>query len=138
MKVRIERITWRLHILTIVMFIILMYGCSGTGYSQTILLDLSIENGVMTPNDILVTHQDKIIINVTSDKRGSIHIHGYDLEQYFEKGKQAKLEFEAYATGKFNIAFHGSGEHDDHSGAHSDHRGSHEEFIIGSLTVNPD
>jgi heme/copper-type cytochrome/quinol oxidase subunit 2 len=128
-----------IYLVTVIISIIgIGYGCSGSGLSKAILLDVSIENRVMNPEDIVITHQDKVTINITSDKSGSIHIHGYNIEQVFEKGKQAKLEFQAYATGKFNIAFHGSGQQNDNLGGHSHDGGIHEEFIIGSLTVNPD
>ena len=116
---------------------IAIIGCGGSE-PETINVDVSIQGRTMAPSEIVVNHDDRLVMNISSDEPGLIHIHGYDVDQEIKKGDILKLELDAYATGMFKIAFHTVGAEDHSSHARSaDHETESKEIIIGSLKVNP-
>ena len=116
---------------------IAIIGCGGSE-PETINIDASIEGRTMAPSEIVVNHDDRLVMNISSDEPGLIHIHGYDVEQEIKKGDILKLELDAYATGMYKIAFHIVDAEDHSSHAHSaDNETESKEIIIGSLKVNP-
>ena len=119
------------YILVYILIVFTVAACSGSATTETVSIDVSIDGETMRPKDIVVTHNDLLVMNITSDRSGSIHVHGYNLEHSVEQGVRSSFEMNAHATGKFNIAFHNSG----HGHGHS---AEHDEVIIGSLTVRPD
>ena len=119
------------YILVYILIVFTVAACSGSATTETVSIDVSIDGETMRPKDIVVTHNDLLVMNITSDRSGSIHVHGYNLEHSVEQGVRSSFEMNAHATGKFNIAFHNS----DHGHGHS---AEHDEVIIGSLTVRPD
>ena len=144
-----------LYGLALTAFILSATACS-TSTPQTIDLDVSIKNYSMAPNTIIVEHNDTLVLNLSSDQEGTIHIHGYDMKQDVSPKTKSQLILKSHATGKYNIAFHpktahraetteSSGEaHEDHEEHHSDHSQSTEEghskddeLIIGHLEVHP-
>ena len=144
-----------LYVLALTTFILSVTACS-TSTPQTINLDVSINNGNMVPNIIVVDHNDTLVMNLSSDQEGTIHIHGYDIKQAVSPKAKSQLILKSHATGKYRIAFHAntghndetthsSGEaHHDHEETHSDHSEltesngpQHEELFIGHLEIHP-
>ena len=77
-----------------------------TSAPEIVELDISITNKSMTPNEISVKQNDTLVMNISSDEDGSIHIHGYDIEKTISKNMAQQLKLDVYATGIYNIAFH--------------------------------
>ncbi len=77
---------------------------------QESVVAVSFSNDVMTPETIRVKQDDQVTLNLESDRPGSFHIHGYDLEQEAVVGEVTRFEFVANATGRFVINFHGAAE----------------------------
>ena len=82
-------------------------------------IDLAVENGAMTPDEVEVGEGDRVRLRVTSDEPLEIHLHGYDLEREVAAGEPATLSFEADLTGRFEMEDHES------------------EEVLGVLTVQP-
>ena len=64
----------------------------------------------MSPETIQVKQGDNVTLNLETDRPGSFHIHGYDLEKEAAVGEVTEFQFEASATGRFRINFHGMAE----------------------------
>jgi hypothetical protein len=71
---------------------------------------VSFANDRMTPETIQVEQGDNVTLNLKTDRPGSFHIHGYDLEQEAIVGAVTRFQFVANATGRFRINFHGASE----------------------------
>ena len=71
---------------------------------------VSFVNDVMTPETIQVKQGDDVTLNLETDRPGSFHIHGYDLQQETVVGEVTRFQFLANATGRFRINFHGAAE----------------------------
>jgi hypothetical protein len=69
---------------------------------------LRIENGRVPENVrlIRVTQGDVVRLQWRSDRRVTLHLHGYDIEKVVAPGKVTSLMFTAYATGRFPINLH--------------------------------
>ena len=68
--------------------------------------DISIEGGEMSPAEISVKEGDRVTLRVGSEKPMELHLHGYDVEQEVEPGREAKLQFKADLTGRFELEDH--------------------------------
>ena len=82
---------------------------SGAGVPESVVA-VSFTNDNMTPKTIRVKQGDQVTLNLESDRPGSFHIHGYDLEQEVAVGEVTPFRFLANATGRFGINFHGVAE----------------------------
>jgi hypothetical protein len=71
-------------------------------------VDVSIEGGSMSPGEISVNQGDTVALRVSTDEPTELHVHGYDLEQEVEPGREAEIDFEADLTGRFEIEDHES------------------------------
>ncbi|MDE2940552.1 MAG: hypothetical protein OXR67_16780 [Chloroflexota bacterium] len=71
---------------------------------------VSFVNDVMTPETIQVKQGHNVTLNLETDRPGSFHIHGYDLQQETVVGEVTQFQFVANATGRFRINFHGVAE----------------------------
>ena len=71
---------------------------------------VSFFNDAMTPETIRVKQGDKVTLNLETDRPGSFHIHGYDLQQEAVVGEVTQFQFVANATGRFRMNFHGVAE----------------------------
>ncbi len=111
----------------------------------------------LIPKIIRVKQNDRVTLKIKTMQNGSMHLHGYDIENEVKKGELGNLFFEANATGRFKITFHSKEEHGhkkekdggheaegNHSEGTSDHgdhgdHGEHEEEeqAIGYLEVYP-
>ena len=92
----------------------------------------------LDPGIIKVGQNDTVTLKIEADKPGSIHLHGYDLEQDVTSGDITEFVFLADASGRFRIAFH-SAEVDHHqaSGAHHHEVADGKELDVGFLEVQP-
>jgi hypothetical protein len=54
------------------------------------------------------TKGENAAIDVTSDKAGEIHLHGYDIEKQVGPGKTTELRFKADIEGVFDLEDHAS------------------------------
>ena len=70
-------------------------------------LGVSLADDRLVPETIQVKHGDLVTLNLETDRPGTFHIHGYDLQQEAVVGEVTEFQFEANATGRFRINFHG-------------------------------
>lgn len=90
----------------------------GGGTSRT--FDVTVTNGSsMSPDHLSAKAGDTITINITSDRAGEVHLHGYDIPFDTEPGKVASHTFKASQTGDFDIEWEATSTH------------------LGDLAVNP-
>jgi FtsP/CotA-like multicopper oxidase with cupredoxin domain len=83
-------------------------------------VEVAIEDGAMTPEEIEVGEGDRVTLKMTtSGPPTEVHLHGYDLEKEVEPGERATLSFEANLTGRFEIEDHET------------------EEVLGTLLVQP-
>ena len=68
--------------------------------------DVAIKDGEMSPDEISVSKGDTVTLRVASDKPTELHVHGYDVEQEVEPGRETEIDFEADLTGRFEIEDH--------------------------------
>jgi Cupredoxin-like domain len=92
------------------LFLVLRPGPSQTEAPRESTIDLSVEDGAMTPEEIEVGEGDRVRLRITSDEQMGIHLHGYDIEREVTPGEPATLSFEADLTGRFEIEDHESEE----------------------------
>lgn len=74
-------------------------------------IELALHGGRL-PDDrrvIRVQRGDEVTLWWTSDRRCTLHLHGYDLETALAPGVPAAMRFTARATGRFPIELHGPG-----------------------------
>jgi hypothetical protein len=75
---------------------------SGVGTSKRI--DVTVTGGKsMSPSTWTAHHKDLVIINITSDSDGEVHLHGYDIPFPVTKGVPFTKSFVADITGDFPI-----------------------------------
>jgi hypothetical protein len=94
------------------LFLVLRPGPSQTGADapRERTIDLAVEDGAMTPDEVEVGEGDRVRLRVTSEEPIAIHLHGYDLEREVAPGEPATLSFEADLTGRFDMEDHESEE----------------------------
>jgi hypothetical protein len=78
------------------------------GGPQNRTFDVSIEGGEMRPGEISVHKDDTVTLRVNTDEPTELHLHGYDVERKVEPGQEAKLQFKADLTGRYEIEDHES------------------------------
>ncbi len=69
---------------------------------------LRIENGRVPANmrHIRVKQGDVVKLQWSTDRRLSVHLHGYDIEKPVEPGAVTDMTFTARATGRFSVEPH--------------------------------
>jgi heme/copper-type cytochrome/quinol oxidase subunit 2 len=144
-----------LGVLTALTLVILVSACSASK-PETINLEVSIRAGTMIPNKIVVKHNDTLVMHLSSDQQGSLHIHGYDIKLEVTPKTESQLILKSDATGMYKIAFHTYASHHsegkesskevlhDHEktrAAYSEptqpNSSKDEELIIGYLEIHP-
>jgi heme/copper-type cytochrome/quinol oxidase subunit 2 len=78
------------------------------GGPQDRTFDVSIKDGEMSPEEISVNQDDTVTLRVRTDEPTELHVHGYDVEQEVEPGREAEIGFEADLTGRFEMEDHES------------------------------
>jgi hypothetical protein len=73
----------------------------------------------MQPSELSVHHNDTVIINLTSDTTGEVHLHGYNIAFDTVAGQVVSHTFKAVNTGTFPIDWESTSTH------------------LGDLVVNP-
>jgi hypothetical protein len=77
--------------------------------------ELRVIEGVLEGDDVLrVTQGDTLRILLDSDRRLTVHLHGYDLEVSAAPGSPGELVFEAEFSGRFPVEIHAHGSDADH------------------------
>jgi len=76
------------------------------GGPQNRTFDVSIKGGEMRPGEISVHKDDTVTLRVDTDEPTELHLHGYDVEQEVQPGQEAKLQFKADLTGRYEIEDH--------------------------------
>jgi len=61
------------------------------------------------PQVIKLKRDDKVTLNVLSDRADELHVHGYDLQLKLAPDQTATLQFAAKRTGRFTLELHKSG-----------------------------
>jgi hypothetical protein len=79
-------------------------------------IPVRLTGGRLDPGTIRVGQNDSVTLNLESDQPGTLHLHGYDLEQEVKAGEVTGFMFVADASGRFRIAFHAAGEDHQESG----------------------
>ncbi len=77
------------------------------GMVQQAVVAVNFTNDQLSPETIRVKQGDNVTLNLNTDRPGSFHIHGYDLEKKAAVGEVTAFQFKANATGRFGINFHG-------------------------------
>ena len=57
-----------------------------------------------------VTQGDVVVVNITSNQAGEVHLHGYNLTAKVSPARAAKWRFTAHATGRYRIEWHAAGD----------------------------
>ena len=87
---------------------------------NSVTFNLEIKNSKLNidSSTLKVTQGDQVVLNIIkSDEEGIFHLHGYGLATRVGLEKSGTIEFEANATGIFEMAFHPHStemKHDDH------------------------
>jgi len=83
-------------------YIWITYSSSGPVTSKRI--DVTVTGGKsMSPSTWTARQNDRVIINITSDTDGEVHLHGYDIKWGLTQGLPWTISFIADKTGDFPI-----------------------------------
>ena len=78
----------------------------GSAEPEEVEISVSLRDKQMTPETIQVSQHDTVTLKIDSDAPGSLHLHGYNIEQAVTLGTIEDFVFAADATGRYRIAFH--------------------------------
>ncbi len=95
----------------------------GGAEPQDVEVSVTIRDDLMSPDTVMVNHNDKVTLKIDSDIPGAFHLHGYDIEQEVVPGDVADLAFTADATGRYRIAFHKTSSGGDSGHGHNESAG---------------
>jgi len=96
---------------------------------RTFELTIPQSGAPVKPRVLRVEKDDSVLLRVTSDAAGEIHLHGYRLEMKVTPGTQAEMQFKAHATGRYRIEWHPAGE--------AAKKGDHHGPPLATLEVRP-
>ena len=102
-----------LSLLLPLLALLLLAACGPGAGPEELTLTAKFEDGKLTPETLPAKQGDMVTLQIETDRPGSFHLHGYDLEKEGAVGTVANFQFVADATGRYRIAFHGGGGHDD-------------------------
>ena len=87
--------------------LLLMAACSGSA-TETVEFNLDIRDRVLEQESPVfrVKNGDTVVLLITSDEAGTIHLHGYDLEDELGNEGVTRMEFVANLEGRFAMAMH--------------------------------
>ena len=95
------------------LLLLLLPACGPSAGPQELTLTAKFEAGKLTPETLQAKQGDMVTLKIETDRPGSFHLHGYDLEEAGAVGTVTDFQFVADATGRYRIAFHGGGGHND-------------------------
>ena len=78
----------------------------GADDPREVEISVSLKDRRLVPDTIRVSRDAAVTLKIESDAPGSLHLHGYDLEQEVAPGTVSDFVFVAHATGRYRIAFH--------------------------------
>ena len=106
--------------------LLLIAACSGSA-PETVEFNLDIRDRALDQDSpvIRVKNGDTVALFITSDEAGTIHLHGYDLEDELGEEGVTRMEFVANLEGRFAMAVH-PGSAIGHSHDNSDTSGCHD------------
>lgn len=82
-------------------------GASPPTSTDPVVADFVVSAGTADgPRTVEVEAGRAVILNVTSDVDGEIHLHGYEILQNVKAGQTRSLSVQADAPGRFDVAFH--------------------------------
>ena len=99
-------------------------------------IELSEGNLVGSKDKITANKGDNVSIIVASDKGINIHLHGYDIEKHIPAHREARIDVNANATGRFIITSHSVNDVDESVSAHEEDE-AHEEHVLVTLEIYP-
>jgi hypothetical protein len=72
------------------------------------VFELTINGGKLKSGaEVFLVHQgERVTLNIRSDRRDELHLHGYDLHAQLVPGQIESLQFTADRTGRFGIELH--------------------------------
>jgi hypothetical protein len=90
---------------------LLLFAPSFSPAQQLKIFDLALAaGGVARGYDTLrVQRGDEVELRWTSDRRITLHLHGYDIEAVVAPGAPAVMAFRAGIAGRFPVSEHGGG-----------------------------
>ena len=94
------------------LLLLLLAACGPSAGPQELTLTAKFEAGKLTPETLQAKQGDMVTLQIETDRPGSFHLHGYDLEEAGGVGTVTDFQFVADATGRYRIAFHGGGDPD--------------------------
>ena len=109
----------------------------GGGDPEELDLQVSIVDGVMTPETIDVKQGDMVTLKIRADEGGEFHLHTYDIEADIEAGTETDFYFVANATGRFKMTYHPVEEGDHEGEGDHDEEDEEGEIEVGFLEVQP-
>ena len=95
------------------MLALLAAACAARAFGQAPRrVDLRVIGGAVGPEQrvIKAVRGETLVLRVTSDKAGALHLHGYDIELALAAGAPAEALVTARAAGRFAAYFHPQGE----------------------------
>ena len=87
--------------------LLLIAACSGSA-PETVEFNLDIRDRTLAQDSpvIRVKNGDTVVLFISSDEAGTIHLHGYDLEDELGEEGVTRMEFVANLEGRFAMAMH--------------------------------
>ena len=87
--------------------LLLIATCSGSA-PETVEFNLDIRDRVLEQESTVfrVKNGDTVVLFIISDETGTIHLHGYDLEDELGQEGVTRMEFVANLEGRFAMAVH--------------------------------
>ncbi len=87
--------------------LLLIAACSGSA-PETVEFNLDIRDRVLEQEATVfrVKNGDTVVLFITSDEAGTLHLHGYDLEDELGQEGVTRMEFVANLEGRFAMAMH--------------------------------
>ena len=87
---------------------LLALACGASAAPEELVFSVKFAGGELAPDTIQAKQGDSVTLQIESDRPGTFHIHGYDLQKETVVGQVEHFTFPANATGRFLINFHGA------------------------------
>ena len=83
--------------------VLIFVSSGGGGAARTI--DVAVTGDQMKPSTLTAKQGDKLTINITADRAGEVHLHGYEIHFEGKAGEVRTQTFKADKSGHFEIEF---------------------------------
>ena len=83
---------------------------SFSSQAKEVSASIDLNHGAVSPvqQRIKVTKNDRVILRLTSNEIGDLHLHAYHLEAHLEPNSTHTWDFKASSTGRFPFEWHPS------------------------------